>query len=193
MTGPGLQSLLPSIRALYGHLPRAYHNWSHVEFCIAEFHPVACLCENPLAVELAIYFHDCIYDPLHHDNEEQSADTAAHMLAGRIPAPIIAIVRSLILDTRHIAPPASHDGRYLVDIDLSILGRPAMEFDAYERAIRQEYAHAPPADFARGRAAILRQFLCRPQIYLMPPFHKRYEQQARVNLVRSIECLANGC
>ncbi len=193
MLTPDLQALLPAIRALYDHPPRSYHNWSHIEFCLAEFQPIANLCENPLAVELAIYFHDCIYDPVRHDNEEQSADTAARMLADRVPAAIIHSVQSLILDTRHTAPPASPDGRYLADIDLSILGRPATEFDAYERAIRQEYAHVPPADFARGRATILRDFLARPYIYLTAWFQDRYELQARANLVRSIECLAHGC
>ena len=191
MLSPDLQALLPAIRALYDHPPRAYHNWSHIEFCLGEFRPIVHLCQNPLAVELAIYFHDCIYDPVRHDNEEQSADTAARMLAANVPAPIIATIRSLILDTRHTAPPVSPDGRYLVDIDLSILGRPTAEFDGYEHAIRQEYAHVAPADFARGRAAILRQFLSRPMIYLTPHFHERYEKHARANLDGSIKNLTD--
>jgi predicted metal-dependent HD superfamily phosphohydrolase len=59
-------------------------------------------------------------------------------------------------------------------------------FEDYEYSIRLEYAHVSEADFARGRATILRQFLSRPTIYYTPHFHKQYETQARLNLERSL-------
>jgi predicted metal-dependent HD superfamily phosphohydrolase len=72
---------------------------------------------------------------------------------------------------------------------LSIFGRAAARFDAYERAIRREYDHVPEKTFAKGRAAILRGFLNRPTIYLTNHFKRRYEPAARENLRRSVERL----
>jgi predicted metal-dependent HD superfamily phosphohydrolase len=93
------------------------------------------------------------------------------------------------MDTRHVVSPASNDGRYVVDIDLSILGEAAERFDAYERAIRLEYAHVPDDAFRPGRATILRQFLDRPRIYGTDFFRDRYEATARANLARSLAAL----
>jgi predicted metal-dependent HD superfamily phosphohydrolase len=79
-----------------------------------------------------------------------------------------------------------------VDIDLSILGGPPDEFDAYERAIRHEYAHVPGEAFASGRARILRGFLARGWIYATELFRERYETAARENLRRSLARLESS-
>ena len=79
------------------------------------------------------------------------------------------------------------DEQLIADIDLSILGKPLEEFDAYERAIRREYAHVIEHDFAAGRARFLRGLLARPRIYATEAFARRYEDSARRNLGRSVE------
>jgi predicted metal-dependent HD superfamily phosphohydrolase len=144
-------------------------------------------------VEGAIWFHDVIYDPTRGDNEERSADLAVQALQKMgADEQSVAAVKGLILDTRHVAPAASADGRLLVDIDLSILGRPADEFDTYEQAIRREYAYVPDEAFASGRARILRGFLAREWIYATELFRERYEMAARENLRRSLARLESS-
>ena len=52
-----------------------------------------------------------------------------------------------------------------MDIDLAILGQPQAVFDAYEKAVRAEYAFVSDEQFRVGRAAVLRSFLERPAIF----------------------------
>lgn len=178
------------VRTLYDQPPRAYHNWSHVEACLRELSAVRSLCADPDALEVAIWLHDCIYDPQRHDNEEQSATLARKWLAELLaPSSFIDTVAQLILVTKHNAIPASPDGKLIVDIDLSILGQAPEVFDAYERAIRQEYSFVPDEAFRAGRTCILQGFLDRPKIYCTQSFQGRYERAARANLARSIEQL----
>jgi len=159
------------------------------------------LLENSIAVITAIWFHDIVYDATRSDNEAASADLAEKLLremgrgAGIDEAEttsFIATVRGLIMDTRHAATPASLDGQYLVDIDLAILGQAAERFDAYEQAIRLEYAHVPEEAFRAGRAGVLRKFLERPAIYHTELFRQKYEAAARGNIARSIAALTGA-
>lgn len=178
------------LRRAYLEPHRHYHNLHHVAECLREWQAVRASCRDADAVLAAVLFHDCVYDPTRHDNEERSAEVASRGLrALGYPQSFLDTVSGLILATRHAAVPADPDGQTLVDIDLSILGKPREEFDAYERAIRLEYAQVPDDAFRAGRARILRGFLARPSVYSTPHFREHYEQPARANLLRSLERL----
>jgi predicted metal-dependent HD superfamily phosphohydrolase len=62
---------------------RAYHNVSHVERMFRIWQGVAQTVAviDPIGMALAIWFHDAVYDPKRHDNEEQSAEEAEHQFA----------------------------------------------------------------------------------------------------------------
>ncbi|HEX8521273.1 MAG TPA: hypothetical protein VF669_03385 [Tepidisphaeraceae bacterium] len=166
---------------------RHYHDIGHIEMSLRELDAVRDHCENADAVELAIWFHDCVYDGRRLDNEERSADVARAALAKMGADPhLVSCVVDLILATRHVAPPAAGDQEWLVDIDLAPLGAAAAVFDANGESIRREYAHLDDATYARARSEILERFLERPSIYATEPFASRYEQQARSNLARSL-------
>lgn len=181
------------VRALYDTPPRAYHNWDHVLACVAELDRVRSLCVDAVAVEVAIWFHDCVYDPRRADNEERSSETAGLWLReARLQRARVLSIQEMILATKHAAVPDSADGRLMVDIDLAILGQPAPVFDAYERAIRQEYAFVAETAFRAGRASILATFLARPSIYATSAFRQRYEDAARANLTRSVLALGGA-
>jgi predicted metal-dependent HD superfamily phosphohydrolase len=177
----------------YDGARRHYHNLRHVRQCLEALDEIRAKCAQPDAVEAAIWFHDVVYDPTRGDNEARSADVADEALR-RMGADerFIETVRELILDTRHVTPAASVDGRILVDIDLSILGRQSDEFDDYEQAIRHEYAHVPDEAFASGRARILQGFLAWEWIYATGLFRERYEAAARENLGRSLARLESS-
>jgi predicted metal-dependent HD superfamily phosphohydrolase len=187
---PAAQDVFSRLMEAYNDPSRFYHNAAHILDCLQELDAARDSCEDPSAVEAAIWFHDFVYDATRSDNEERSAEAAKKMLAGLGAEPAwVEKVRLLILDTRHAKQPATADGRLLVDIDLSIFGRSAPRFDAYERAIRREYDHVPEQAFAKARAAILRGFLNQPSIYLTNHFRRRYEPAARENLRKSAERL----
>ena len=166
---------------------RHYHNLDHIQHCLTLFEQMRNQFADAEDVELAIWFHDSVYDSARSDNEDRSADWAAQSLmeCGASQEQIDR-VRNLILATKHNAAPTEQDARLLVDIDLAILGSGAEQFDAYERAIRREYAHVPEQAFVRGRSQNLEKFLARPHIYLTDHFRDKFEAPARRNVTRSL-------
>ena len=61
--------------------------------------------------------------------------------------------------------------------------------DAYDRAIRAEYAHVPDGAYRAGRSGVLRGFLSRERLFLTPEF-AALDAPARLNLRRALERLA---
>jgi predicted metal-dependent HD superfamily phosphohydrolase len=179
--------LFAELSTAYAEPQRGYHNCGHIVDCLSQLDSVRHFIIDVDAVETAIWFHDAVYDPHRHDNESRSAAWAlAAMSADSIDDALRQRIAALILDTTHDRVPASDDGRVLVDIDLSILGREPEVFAAYEAGIRQEYHFAPEAEYRIGRAAVLSRFLARSRIFNTDHFHARFEQAARLNLNRSL-------
>lgn len=181
------------LEAHYQERARKYHTPRHINDCLGQFdrarHPEAA---NPL-VEYALWFHDAIYSTFSRRNEERSADAASLVLArsGREPREI-ALVRELILATRHGAQPTEPAPQLMVDIDLAILGDDADRYAEYELQIRAEYWWVPTALYRKQRAAILNSFVRRPSIYATHEFRERYERQARNNIAWGLEQLSFG-
>lgn len=179
----GGQGLYEQLLARYSEPHRHYHTLQHLGECLATFEPVRDLAEHPDEVELALWFHDAIYDTHRSDNEERSADWArAALREAGVARGSSDRVHALIMATRHTANPTLPDEQLLVDIDLSILGAEQARFDEYEEQIRKEYAFVPSWLFRLKRRAILQDFLDRPSIYSTAHFRDALEQRARANL-----------
>lgn len=179
--------------AMYSEPHRHYHNLRHIADCLREFEAVRHLAREPVAVELAIWFHDGVYDPRAGDNEERSAALACDWLkqSGATSA-LTHSVSQLVLATKAHDGTLHPDAPLLVDVDLSILGQPPDRFWDYERAIRAEYASVDPKIYTAKRAEILDRFLARPRLYHTEYFFARFESRARANLHASIDRLRNG-
>lgn len=167
---------------------RAYHNWEHIGEMLALLDAYSSIAEDRLALEMAIWFHDVIYDTRSQTNEADSADLMEDAVgrAGWGNLPLIKEIRALILDTDHKGEPNRPDGQLIVDIDLAILGAQGDRFMRYEAGIRSEYAWVEEENYKKGRAAILTRFLERPQIYRVPSLTERFEVGARANLAYSL-------
>jgi predicted metal-dependent HD superfamily phosphohydrolase len=173
--------------ARYAESHRKYHTLRHLEECLSHLDEVQHLAVRPAEIELALWFHDAIYDVRRQDNEERSAEWArASAEAASLPAKVCDRVQRLVLVTRHNAAPESPDEAILVDIDLSILGASPQRFDEYETAIREEYNWVPGFVFDFKRRSILNGFYRRDSVFRTAHFAKRFERQARENLERSL-------
>ena len=182
-------SLFARLIDCYAEPHRAYHTLTHLQECFAAFDKARQLAEHPGEIELAIWYHDAIYDVRRSDNEEQSAALAVlNLLEAGVSLIVANRVRDLILATHHNATPLSADAALMVDVDLSILGAIPSRFWEYEQQIRTEYSWVPLATFQSKRAKILRSFLARPFIYTTSAFIK-FEHRARFNLSASLELL----
>jgi predicted metal-dependent HD superfamily phosphohydrolase len=179
-----------SLLAAYSKEYRHYHSTSHIEHCLRELDTAASLAQESAEVELALWFHDAIYDPHSSNNEERSADWACELLMRhQAGAERVGRVRDHILATRHEAVARHPDSRLVVDIDLSILGADEAAYAQFEVNVRKEYRWVPSILFRRKRAEILESFLARPRLYSTDLFYERYESRARRNLASAIATL----
>ena len=183
--------LYDELIARYQAPARHYHTPQHLAEMFDLWPDLTSLARHPEEVELAIWFHDAVYDPAASDNEARSARWARTALEAAGCHPEAARrVHDLVLMTRHDVIPTDDDARVLVDLDLAILGSTPERFDEYEHQVRAEYAMVPVEAYRQGRRAILASFLARDRIYLTEPMRTAREPRARANLSRSIEALS---
>lgn len=175
----------------YGEPGRAYHTLTHIGAMLAVVEEFAGTALDPLALRLAVWFHDAVYDARRTDNEAESARYAVQVLqAAALPPPILAAMKRLILATKtHEAAPDDGDAALLLDADLAVLGAAPADYDHYAQAIRQEYGWVPEDRYREGRRKVLTSFLERPRLYHTPALYERLEQAARANLTRESEGL----
>jgi predicted metal-dependent HD superfamily phosphohydrolase len=179
--------LLERLRARYVEPHRRYHTWAHILACFNARDRIidAALPE----VDLALLFHDAIYDPLASDCEHRSAELLVE--EGRrawIDDRLLQRAQALVLATRHADPNAidTEEACIVVDADLSILGSDRPLFEDYERLVRAEFARYDDETYAAGRSAVLRAFLARPSIFTTRRGQRLWEARARHNLERSL-------
>ncbi len=185
--------LYRELAAAYAAPDRAYHTANHIEQCLSHFQQHRDVAARPAEIEIALWFHDAIYDTRRNDNEQRSADWASDFLLGaRVERECIERIGALILATRHNVTVDDRDQQLLIDIDLGILGQSRVAFDVYDAAIRREYAWVPWPRYVVARVEVLTGFLNRPSIYSTPRFVARYEAQARRNIATAIDKLDRG-
>lgn len=172
----------------YAEPHRAYHTLAHIAHCLRELAQVRHLALNPDAVEMALWYHDVVYDTHAKDNEEKSSGFAAMVLVcdAYLPSGFAAEVVRLILVTRHVVIPKDLNAQLVADIDLSSLGLSEDEFEENSRNIRREYQWVTQDEFNKGRRTFLESLLGRPRIYTTDFFHHKYEVQARRNIANSL-------
>ena len=177
----------------YREPQRHYHTVQHLDECFERWPEVRAQSAHPAEVELALWFHDAIYDTHRQDNEALSAALAlAAALGLGVAQESAQRLSDLILCTRHAVEPEGADAEALIDVDLSILGAAPARFAEYETQVRREYAWVPEDTFRKRRAEILEQFLARRYIYSTGIFRERYEASARANLARSLATLGRA-
>lgn len=171
----------------YSEPHRKYHTMQHLQECMRHLEHVRSFAERGDEVELALWFHDAIYNTRKKDNEERSAEWARDCaLAAGLSNDQASRIYQLVMATLHDAVPAGRDATVLVDIDLSILGADATRFDEYEVQVREEYSWVPGPLYRAGRRRILQEFANRESIYSTEYFRVNYEARARSNIARSL-------
>jgi len=190
---PANSDTYEALVAAYSEEHRHYHSVLHIDRSLAVLDEFRRLAQRPDEVELAIWFHDAVYDPHSSDNEARSANWARRfMLEKKNDRGGADRVYDLIMATTHDSPIKDQDAQLLADIDLAILGTDTDTYQVYESDVRREYSWVPVAQFSEGRRKILESFMDRDQIYSIPKIRERYETQARLNLASAIESLSRN-
>ncbi len=176
-----------ALLAAYADPGRGYHDTLHLTEVLDRLDD---LDVSTPAVLLAAWFHDGVYDG-RPGAEERSAAWALTTLDLLVPAPTAAEVARLVrLTEAHDPDPSDDAGAALCDADLAILAAPAERYDRYVAGVRQDYAHVSDADFAAGRAAVLRDLAGRESLFHTAYGRARWDAPARANLARELAAYA---
>ncbi|MBB3726884.1 HD domain-containing protein [Nonomuraea dietziae] len=173
---------------------RRYHTLDHLRAVLAAIEPLAPVADDADAVRLAAWFHDAIYDGRPAWDEERSAQLAQALLPrcgvaeGRV-AEVARLVRLTVIHDPGYDPAGAGDanGAVLCDADLAVLA--GEHYDAYARAVREEYRHVPDELFRAGRAQVLRRLLDAPRLYRTARAHDLWEARARANVSAELRLL----
>lgn len=165
---PGHDALFLDLLDRWSEPHRHYHGCTHLLSVLESLDLLTEPADPPRTVLLAAWFHDAVYQGIPLQDEEESARLAEDRLrdAGLPDADVAEVARLVRLTGDHRPEAGDSDGALLCDADLSVLGGDPDEYARYVAAVRKDYAHVGDADFAAGRAAVVRRLL-----ELDPLFH----------------------
>ncbi len=175
----------------YASPKRGHHNLRHIEDCLEKLASIGGFSAKDAAMmQLAIWYHDCVYDPRSPVNEENSAQKLTEVMKRHgVAAKTRDLVESLIMNTKPGWVAQTYNEKLIVDIDMSILGSDPATFRRYESGIAAEYSAYSRKLYCAGRVNFLRNLCERPRIFLTDLFHDHYEAQARANMEKLTEDL----
>jgi predicted metal-dependent HD superfamily phosphohydrolase len=174
----------------YSQSGRHYHNLDHVNHCLDQSRLVEGLLANVRALNLAIWFHDSVYDPMASDNEAKSAMLFRELAGRAMTDSLIDDVVRLILVTGSGQVPRQADEAFMVDIDHSSFGLPWEPFLADSLAVRAERTHLTDEQYSIQQSRMLTGLLEREAVFVTDFFRARYEHVARSNISRYLAMIA---
>ncbi len=168
-----------------GH--RHYHNIAHIDECIRQLDTVKFGYQRMGEIELAIWFHDVIYNSYRKNNELKSAMEAQFFLDKQTDdADLKKRVFDLIMSTKHNNKPENEEQALIMDVDVAILGSEENIYKAYCRNVRKEYRWVPYFWYRKKRIEILKYFLNQKTLYYTEFFREKFEETARKNIEHEI-------
>lgn len=178
---------------------RAYHHSGHLSQMLTDLDRLYAhrtQGSTPLALILAAWFHDAVYEGAPGEDERRSEQLASTSLeplvtAGLLTGHELQMVSLLVRATAtHELPesadlPAGYepaDIQFFLDTDMAILAADSARYRRYLRGVRSEYSHFDDEAFRAGRTTFLRSILGRKRIFLSEQALKLWEEPARANL-----------
>lgn len=187
--GVDTNDVYKEVHDYYSEPGRHYHTPKHIEHCLAQFDVSALEMEDADAVEMAIWFHDLIFEPNADDNEIRSARRFIELANDSMNAEFKARVYDLIMATAPPRIPTTIDQKFMLDIDLSSFGLPWDDMLRDSMAVRQESPQLSDAEFFPGQRAFLESLVKREHFYFTEYFRSRIEDTARSNINRYLQSL----
>ncbi|KAI8996008.1 hypothetical protein BC832DRAFT_567974 [Gaertneriomyces semiglobifer] len=182
----------------YTEPQRCYHTLQHIHDMLDLLEQSAMSVQDPIALRLAIFFHDVIYDPVSKSNELDSVTTFNQFasdaglddeLITTVGCYICCTIRHTLSNASELPASLMNDPKLFLDLDLAVLGRPDDGYNRYADEIRREYCHVSEPDYCTGRAAVLKGFLARERLYFTEYFRDTLEARARSNVAKEIQRL----
>ena len=178
---------------------RAYHHSGHLSQMLTDLDRLYAhrtQGSTPLALVLAAWFHDAVYEGAPGEDERRSEQLASTSLeplvtAGLLTGHELQMVSLLVRATAtHELPesadlPAGYepaDIQFFLDADMAILAADSARYHRYLRGVRSEYSHFDDEAFRAGRTTFLCSILGRKRIFLSEEGLQLWEEPAQTNL-----------
>lgn len=185
-----INSLWNEIETRYSEKGRHYHNLLHLENMFRELETVKNNISDFTAISFSVFYHDVIYDASSKSNEEKSAAQAEKRLGElHLDKDRISLISAQILATKSHQRSDDGDTNYLLDADLSVLGKDFKTYLEYTQNIRKEYSIYPDFLYKPGRRKVLKHFLELESIFKTEYFKQKYEVQAKENIATELQLL----
>jgi len=174
---------------------RFYHTLEHLQELFTHVDRITSELSDQISLELAIWFHDIVYDARKGTggkNEEDSALVFCQFAddVGAVCAARVAKISRWIVLTKHhrCSVDDELDAKYFVDMDMAIIGQSQPRYSAYASEVRAEYSHVPWPMFCYYRARFLRATASQDRIFNTQHF-RGLESTARANASREARLL----
>jgi len=176
------------LKPAYTAETRHYHNLKHIEYMLDHVKDFKLTDTEKIKLEIAIWFHDLIYDASRSNNEALSAITVTTFCqtAGLDDLSQGEIV-DLILMTKPDLPARTELQKILCDLDLRGFAEDWQPENGAK--IRLEYSHLSDEEFNKGRKEFLKTMLNKKFIYYTGTYRSTLEFQARHNLTIEMESI----
>lgn len=178
---------------------RAYHHSGHLSQMLTDLDRLYAhrtQGSTPLALILAAWFHDAVYEGAPGEDERRSEQLASASLeplvtAGLLTDQELQMVSLLVRATAtHELPESADlpqgyepaDLQLFLDADMAILAADSVRYRRYLRGVRSEYSHFDDEAFRTGRTTFLRSILGRERIFLSEEALRLWEEPAQANL-----------
>jgi predicted metal-dependent HD superfamily phosphohydrolase len=184
--GADADDVYKEVHDYYSEPGRYYHTRKHIGHCLSQFDLSAGEMEDADAVEMAIWFHDLIFDLDAQDNELRSARRFVELADHSMDAAFKIKVYELIMATAPPRLPKTTDQGFMLDIDLSSFGLPWDDFVRDSTAVRKESPQLSDTEFFPGQRAFLESLVNRDHFYFTEFFRSRIEETARRNIRRHL-------
>ena len=178
---------------------RAYHHSGHLSQMLSDLDHLythRTQGSTPLALILAAWFHDAVYEGAPGEDERRSEQLASASLAPLVTAGLLTrhelqmvslLVRATA--THELPEPADLPAGYepadielFLDADMAILAANSARYRRYLHGVRSEYSHFDDEAFRTGRTTFLRSVLGRERIFLSEEALTLWEEPAQANL-----------
>jgi predicted metal-dependent HD superfamily phosphohydrolase len=181
---PGHDALFLDLLDRWGEEHRKYHGRTHLLAVLEALDRLTAPARPPRTVLLAAWFHDAVYLGIAGEDEEESARLAEERLdlAGLPADEVDEVARLVRMTADHRPDPDDEPAALLSDADLSVLAGDPGAYARYLAAVREDFAHIGDADFAAGRAAVVRQLLELDPLFHTARGRELWQDTARRNL-----------
>jgi pantetheine-phosphate adenylyltransferase/dephospho-CoA kinase len=188
---PNPEVAYDTLRKLYAGDDRFYHAFSHIVDGLNLISGFKGHIQDINGFVLGWLFHDAVYDSRAKDNEEKSAQLMEQLATSwGVEDTLIQRAKRFVMVTKHgVVKPQTSDEQFLVDLDMSIIGRSAPVYDLYEQNVRRDYAWVSTPDWIARRGNGFLSNLAAPYFHT-EYFRERFATSAAANIKRALANLA---